>query len=158
MIRVDSITTRPLLPADEEFSYQVYASTRAEEMQLVDWSPEQKEAFLRMQFNAQTTYYRASYPHAEYLVIQQGETPIGRLIVDRSQDPLLLMDIALLPEYRSAGIGSAIIRDLQSENRRISLHVLKSNPALNLYRRLGFVFRSEDAIYMEMEWMPEVKA
>ena len=50
------------------------------------------------------------------------------------------------------------IKALQAENRKISLHVLESNPALNLYRRLGFLFKNEDALYFELEWIPEVKA
>jgi hypothetical protein len=29
---IDSITTRPLFPAHEDFSYQVYATTRTDEM------------------------------------------------------------------------------------------------------------------------------
>jgi len=155
MIRSHSITTLPLTTTDEEFSYQVYASTRAEEMKLVDWSPEQKEAFLRMQFHAQTTHYRAYYPHAEYLIIQRGETPIGRLIVDRSQDPLLLMDIALLPHFRGEGIGSKLLRELQKEGKKIILHVSKDNPAMHLYSRLGFVTVAEDSIYLGMEWNPQ---
>lgn len=158
MIRIDSITTRPLLPADEEFSYQVYASTRAEEMALIDWSSEQKAAFLQMQFRVQSQHYQAAYPQAAYQVIEWEDIRVGRLTLHRAEQTTTLVDIALLPEFRKRGIGSAIIHDLQSENRRINLHVLKSNPALNLYQRLGFVFKSEDALYMEMEWMPEVKA
>jgi ribosomal protein S18 acetylase RimI-like enzyme len=154
--QIDAITFRPLLPQDDNFNCKVYVSTRAEEMNLVDWSPEQKEAFLQMQFHAQTTHYRAYYPHAEYQVIQQGATPIGRLIVDRSQDPLLLMDIALLPEYRNAGIGAALILGLMEEAAgrgwSVRLHVDAFNPAMRLYERLGFVKVMEQGIYQEMIW------
>lgn len=158
MLQTDAIATRPMLPTDEAFAYQVYASTRQGEMKLVAWSPEQKEAFLQMQFNAQMTHYRAYYPHAEYQIIQHGETPIGRLIVDRSQDPLLLMDIALLPEYRSKGIGNILIRGLMQEARErdwsVRLHVESFNPARQLYERLGFVKVAEQGIYQEMIWRP----
>ncbi len=95
---------------DDAFLFQVYASTRADEMALVNWTAEQKTAFLQMQFNAQRQHYRTYYPAATYQVIAREDVPIGRLIVNRSPDEILLMDIALLPEQRNAGIGTALIR------------------------------------------------
>jgi len=80
------ITLRPVATGDEDFLYQVYASTRIDEMALVDWSAEQKAAFLHMQFQAQTAHYRAYYPNAQYLIIQRDDTtPLGRLIVGRDR-------------------------------------------------------------------------
>jgi ribosomal protein S18 acetylase RimI-like enzyme len=149
---------RPLIAGDELFSYQVYASTRAEEMAFLDWPAAQKEAFLQMQFRAQSQHYRLVYPLATYQVIEWDGVPVGRLILNRADQSTTLVDIALLPEFRNRGLGAALISALQSENRKINLHVLKSNPALNLYLRMGFIFKSEDALYFEMEWMLEVKA
>ena len=159
MSQIDSITTRPLLPADEAFSCQVYASTRTDEMKLVDWSSEQKEAFLQMQFDAQTKHYRIHYPEAEYQIIQREEIPIGRLIVERSSKSLLIMDIALLPEYRNTGTGTAILRDLMEEARGVGVPVVLRveffNPVIQLYTRLGFVkTREVNSVYQEMIWTP----
>jgi ribosomal protein S18 acetylase RimI-like enzyme len=155
---MSDVTLRPATPEDGTFYFRVYASTRADEMALVDWTDEQKEAFLQMQFRAQRQHYQAVYPQATYQMIELDGIPLGRLILDQTNRTTTLVDIALLPEFRNRGLGAALISALQSENRKISLHVLKSNPALNLYRRLGFVFKSEDALYFEMEWTPEVKA
>ncbi len=136
--------------------FQVYASTRAEELALVDWTLEQKLAFLQMQFNAQRQHYRVYYPAATYHLIRRDDVPIGRMIVHRSQDEILLMDIALLPESRNAGIGTALIRELQDEaartRRALRLHVETFNPARRLYDRLGFHPLVESGIYVEMEW------
>lgn len=160
MIPLNSIRIRPLLPTDEAFSCQVYASTRAEEMQLVDWSPEQKEAFLRMQFDAQTKHYRIHYPKAEYQIIQRCGVPIGRLIVDRSEKSILLIDIALLPEHRGTGLGTLILKDLMQAaslaDVPLVLRVEFFNPAIHLYTRLGFVkTREVNSVYQEMVWTPE---
>ena len=147
---------RTVTADDAEFLCSVYASTRSDEMALVDWTDEQKEAFVRMQFNAQRQHYATYYPSAEYYIIQRDGLPVGRLIVDRSKDPLLLMDIALLPEYRNAGIGTTLIKDLMAEaagkNWSVSLHVEIFNPAMKLYDRLGFVRIAEQGIYHEMSW------
>ena len=44
------ITFRLIEDKDMEFLYQVYASTREEELAQVNWDAAQKEEFLRMQF------------------------------------------------------------------------------------------------------------
>ena len=150
------VTLRPARPIDQSFLQAVYASTRVEEMTLVDWPSEQKTAFLQMQFNAQAEHYRAYYPSATYQIILRDDLPMGRLIVNRSPHEILLMDIALLPEYRNTGIGTGLIRELQDESMRsgraLHLHVEIFNPALRLYQRLGFRSIGESGIYLEMEW------
>ena len=144
---------------DEDFVLRLYASTRMDEMALVNWSAAQKESFLQMQFQAQTVHYRAYYPHAEHQIIQRDDTtPLGRLIVDRSSDSMLIVDIALLPEYRGAGIGTTIIQQLMAEAARTNLLIILRveffNPAIKLYSRLGFVKTREIDIYHEMVWQP----
>jgi GNAT superfamily N-acetyltransferase len=152
------ISLRPARPNEEAFLFQVYASTRAIEMTWVDWTPEQKEAFLQMQSTAQLKHYRLNYPQAEYQIIEENGVAIGRLIVDRSKNPILLMDIALLPEYQGKGIGTTLIQNLMGEAARknwpLCLHVETFNPAMRLYRRLGFVESGEMGIYHEMTWLP----
>lgn len=153
------VSLRSAAAEDEEFLYRVYASTRADEMALTDWTEAQKEAFLRMQSNAQRQSYLAQYPQAEYSVIAKDGAPIGRLIVDRTGRDLLLMDIALLPEYRNAGIGTRLIEELLDEADRtarpVRLHVETFNPAMNLYKRLGFIETGELSFYHEMTRQPQ---
>ncbi len=150
------VSLRPALAADKPFMQAVYASTRADEMALVPWTAELKAAFLDMQFQAQAVSYSNDYPRAEYYVIERAGRPAGRMIVNRSPHEILLMDIALLPEHHNAGIGTALIRDLQHEAmqgaRALRLHVETFNPALRLYERLGFRSIAESGIYLEMEW------
>lgn len=149
----------PAQPSDAPFLLAVYASTRAEELAQVDWTPEQKQAFVAMQYNAQTSHYARVYPDAEYSIIQCGAAPAGRLIVQRGRTALLLMDIALLPQFQRAGVGTAVIRDLMDEARRaavpVVLHVENFNMARRLYERLGFSVCAEEGFYLEMEWKPE---
>lgn len=155
------LALRPAEAADEEFLQSVYASTRADEMALVDWTGEQKAAFVQMQFRAQRQYYLSQYPHAEYYIVETDGNRIGRMIVDRSLDPILLMDIALLPEHRGRGAGTALIHELLDEadraGRTIQLHVESFNPAMRLYTRLGFVRTGESGFYLEMTRQPRAE-
>lgn len=150
----EQIILRKNIPQDDSFLFQVYASTRAEEMAWVPWSTEQKNSFLRMQFNIQRQQYQFTYPHAINQIVQINGIPAGRLIVNRSTDETILIDIALLPEFRNQGLGASLIRSLQAEDKKITLHVIRSNPAVNLYQRLGFIFVGEESLYAKMEWSP----
>ena len=149
-----TVSLRPVLSGDAEFLFSLYASTRREEMNLVDWTIAQKEAFLRMQFHAQSQQYQFTYSDALNQIIEFNGVRAGRFIVDRSANEIVLVDIALLPEFRHQGLGTWLLRCLQVEGKKIILHVIKSNPAANLYQRLGFVFVGEEALYSTMEWSP----
>ena len=150
------IAFRPITPEDSEFLYSVYANTRTEELAAVDWSDAQKEEFLRSQFNAQHRAYQETYKGGDFLVILRDGEPVGRLYVARWQQEIRIVDIALLPEYRNAGIGSAILRDILEEGartgKRVSIHVEMFNPALRLYQRLGFRRLHDHGVYHFMEW------
>jgi GNAT superfamily N-acetyltransferase len=148
------ITLRNIQPVDEEFLFTVYASTRVDEMSLVAWGDSQKETFLRMQFHAQHQQYQFTYPNAINQIIEFNGIPIGRLMVDRSANETILVDIALLPDFRNLGLGTSLLRSLQEEGKKTTLHVIRSNPVVNLYQRIGFIFVGEEAFYSKMEWSP----
>jgi ribosomal protein S18 acetylase RimI-like enzyme len=153
------ITLRPVTPEDMDFLYEVYASTRQEEMALVaDWSEAQKTAFLQMQFNAQSTDYSKNYPEAQFQIILRDGAPIGRLYVDWRTKEIHILDISLLPEYRNQGIGSGLLKEILNEGvqagRRVTIHVEMFNPALRLYARLGFHRIADQGVYYLMEWSP----
>lgn len=146
---------RPMVEDDRPFLLQVYASTRSDELALTAWSEPQKADFIAFQFHAQHTHYAHHYHDAEFLVIEREGRAAGRLYLHRGQD-LRIVDISLLPEARGQGIGSALLRALMDEARAsaipVSIHVERSNPALRLYRRLGFLPVSEHGIYLLMRW------
>jgi ribosomal protein S18 acetylase RimI-like enzyme len=148
---------RPAALADTPFLRSLYRSTREVEMAAVPWTEMQKTAFCDMQFNLQTAGYAQTFPAAEHLMIctPHGE-PAGRLIKARLADALQLVDIALLPAWRGRGWGGWLIGALQQEaaglQMPVQLTVEKFNPALTLYRRLGFVVIGEDDLRFRMRW------
>jgi ribosomal protein S18 acetylase RimI-like enzyme len=146
---------RPAGPDDQEFLFRLYASTRQDEFAGVGLAPAQLEALLRMQWSAQRRWYETAYAEAESQIVLYGDTPIGRAIVLHGATATTLVDISLIPEYRGRGIGSLLLRDLieqcSRKNVSLCLQVLKTNPAVHLYLRLGFTQTSEDGMYFQME-------
>jgi ribosomal protein S18 acetylase RimI-like enzyme len=153
-----TISLRPFRPDDQEFLYQLYASARLHEIAGFGWPAAQQEMFLRMQFNAQYRSYEAAYEHAEHQIVEQDGKPVGRIMVLWQKDFALLVDIALLAEHRGRAIGGELLRDLIQQCARkrmpLRLQVLKTNPALRLYQRLGFATTGEDQMYIQMERQP----
>ncbi len=156
------ITLRPEAPQDKEFLYALYASTREEELAAVPWAEAQKAAFLRMQFAAQSHHYHASFTECDFLVVLADGIPIGRLYLDRREQVLHIVDIALLPPWRGKGIGSALLSSILAEADRVgkavSLHVESFNRAARLYERLGFVLGKQEGVYHFMERPPRTIA
>jgi GNAT superfamily N-acetyltransferase len=152
------IHLRPIRPEDEPFLQRVYASSREEELKQVDWDEQQKDKFLRMQFEAQHSHYTEHFPAADFQLILKGDEPVGRLYVDRRSDEIRLIDIALLPEFQREGTGSGLLETLLGEARQTGLplriHVEKFNPALRLYEQLGFRQIEDKGVYFFMEWTP----
>ncbi|MCA9972189.1 MAG: GNAT family N-acetyltransferase [Anaerolineales bacterium] len=153
-----NVTLQPITPDDAPFLYQVYASTRSAEMARVPWSNAEKEAFLRFQFQAQHAFYTENFCDATFNLILLDGKRIGRLYTERRPDEIRIIDIALLPAYRGRGIGRALLEDVLRQGETavlpVRIHVEKNNPALRLYRRLGFSDIADKDVYLLLEWTP----
>ena len=144
--------------ADIPFLIQLYGSTREQELAPVPWSAEQKQAFLVSQFQAQRHHYRTFFSGCAFDVLELRGAPMGRLYLEARASQLRIVDIALLPQWRGQGLGTAILEALmaaaQAGGRGVGIMVEKFNPALRLYRRLAFTAVADHEVYLEMEWSP----
>jgi len=141
---------------DDGFAAALYSSTR-DDLRQMPADPAVIEQLITMQQRMQSHGYRQAYPQAMYLVLQHGDTPIGRLVLDRLDQVLHLVDIAILPAAQGQGAGSAVLRGLQAQagaqQCRIHLAVNKSNTAARaLYQRLGFRLCGENDVQEQLEW------
>jgi ribosomal protein S18 acetylase RimI-like enzyme len=158
MIGDEQISLRPVGESDDGFILSLYASTREQEMALVPWSPEQKDAFVRMQYAAQKRHYQAECPRAAHDIIYVDEIPVGRLYLDRRTDALHILDITLLPRHRGQGAGELVLRRVLEEARGagkpVTIYVESFNPSIRLFERLGFQRDHEQGIQWLMKWQP----
>lgn len=150
---------RPATLEDYGELVAVYASTRAEELAQVPWPDELKQAFCRMQYDAQKADYDQRYPDPQYdLILLEGRTA-GRIWIGRDEELIHMLDISLLPWAQGQGIGTALvlrlIEEARASGRRLRHMVFVMNEgARRLYERLGFVVFEEVGPYLHMEWRP----
>lgn len=146
---------RAVTPADRDFTFEVYASTRADEVAATGWEPAAQQAFLAQQFAAQDAAWRARLPGAAYDLVLVDDEPVGRLYVERRADAIHVVDISLLPQWRGRGVGSRLLGGLAAEaderGLALSVYVERHNPAIRLYERLGLVPIAADAVYLLMQ-------
>ncbi len=107
-------------------------------------------------------------PLSVWLVAREGETLAGYIGAQAVLDEADMMNLAVAPQYRQCGIGTALVRALvdtlrERGVRTLTLEVRASNEtAIRVYAALGFaqVGRrrnyyekpKEDALILRKEW------
>jgi GNAT superfamily N-acetyltransferase len=150
------VALRAVTADDEAFLLNIYSIVRADELAQVPWTDAQREAFIKMQFDAQQDHYRAHNPDATHDLILLDAQPIGRLYVARRAKEIRILDITILPEHRDRGIGTSLIKGLMEEagiaGKPLTIYVESFNPSHKLFDRLGFSMMEEDGILHLLEW------
>jgi len=159
LLRERRICLRGAHAGDIPFLRRLYASLRADELAPLPWPQAAKQSFLDGQFTLQHRHYVNYYRDADFLMIDQDGTSIGRYYVQRSAHDFLIIDVSLERHARGQGIASALIGQTQQQAREcgtgVQLHVQYGNAgARRLYERLGFVAVADEGAYQRMRWSP----
>lgn len=142
------LRTRPAEAADAAFARDLYlATSRTHLASAGSWD----EGWTRARF-------RIVYKRSESWILCMGPEAVGWLQVGETSRQVVLHQIHLLPAYRDRGFGSRLVQELQAQaeaaRKPIVLAVLRPNPAVEFYRRLGFVITGEDDRVFRMRWTP----
>jgi len=151
------IALRPEQPEDADFLYALFRSHTLPGLAPVPVDDAMKESLVRMQFVSRTATYRAQYPDADFAILERDGMPIGCLAVHESAGAACIVDVALTPESRGAGIGSALLTSLVARLGDrcpiVRCMVLSTNEAsLRMCRRAGFVRVGDVPPHVELEW------
>ncbi|HEX4263151.1 MAG TPA: GNAT family N-acetyltransferase [Verrucomicrobiae bacterium] len=154
------VSLRSEHPTDEAFLLAVYAGTREEELALTGWDDTTRRQFIEMQFKAMRQGYAAAFPNAEFSVVLLDSHSVGRVVVNRSDKEIRIVDMALLPEHRGKGIGTDLMQVWRAESeqsrRPLRLRVVKGTRPVNWYKRLGFVSIDEEGVHDHLEFGGEI--
>ena len=73
-------------------------------------------------------------------IITHNGVDVGFYNYELTENSYEIGNICITPEYRNKGIGTALLRDVISQNadKEICLQYFKQNPVGKLYERLGF--------------------
>ena len=150
------LTFRPITDDDNWFLSRVYAWSRMDELASSSLNDLQKAGLLLLQHRAQHAHFLKHYPEADMLVVMGGGYEIGRLYLARWPARHGIIDLTLLPEFRRHGAGGVILRDLTEEaaaaGKDLTVLLDKFDPAMRLYRRLGFVTEQDKGTHDLMRW------
>ena len=89
-------------------------------------------------------------------IIVVDDRDVGQLSVEDSADELYIAGVYLLPAWQNQGLGTTVIENVLStaaaREKGVHLQVLRVNPALRLYERLGFTIFEETDTHFKMRW------
>src|SRR5262249_31319082 len=104
---------------------------------------------LKLDVAAHTAGFRQRWDVTQVRIVTLDGTDIGWLQSFVKDDALLLGQLFVDKSFRRQGIGTELVKGLIEEaasaNRAVTLGVVKINPALRLYERLGFRTTHDDA-------------
>lgn len=147
---------RPAQTEDEPFQEQLFRSTRKHLTQIL-LDKQVVDTLIQQQFQLQQAYYRKQWPNANTLVVYFSNKPVGKIILDKSETHLHVIDIVIEEAMRGQGLGTSLLRALQviaaKQSFSITLSVDRENlAAKKLYLALGFGVVSQSDTHEFMVW------
>ncbi|QKG84886.1 GNAT family N-acetyltransferase [Kroppenstedtia pulmonis] len=139
---------RPSVPDDLHFVFQLNKQNMRHYVEKIrGWDDEAEWQDMKSKFQP---------GHDRIIVV--GKEDSGVLAVDTTDKEIFLRHIELLPRYHNIGIGTMLIQQLLNRSKKtgrsVRLTVLKDNPAVRLYQRLGFVITKKMPLKYEMTAKP----
>ena len=88
-------------------------------------------------------------------ILSLSSRTVGMIKVLRATESWTIEQLQIEPEFQRRGLGASVVRELQRDAKAsgvvLLLSVLSVNPALSLYRRLGFKVLHESNGMVEMQ-------
>ncbi|MES0881762.1 GNAT family N-acetyltransferase [Roseibium sp. SCP14] len=137
---------RTAVPSDYSFCRKLYIETIFPLLEALDRLDRQR---------AEAAFKRYFKCNEVSLVIIDDDV-VGWIQVSEEAAQINLDQVYLLSSHRNRGLGTLLIRDVMkkaaSKGKPLHLSMIKGNPAITLYQRLGFAFCGEDEIKFHMQW------
>jgi ribosomal protein S18 acetylase RimI-like enzyme len=134
-------------PDDEPFLIELRECTMTEHLERMGEPTDAESHRLRM---------RSNFDIAQ-IICCDGRR-IGLLKVVRAGSVWRIQQIQVLPAWQGRGIGAGVIRAVLAQAHQagvaVTLSVLRGNPALRLYERLGFRVTTETPIELKLTCHP----
>jgi ribosomal protein S18 acetylase RimI-like enzyme len=131
------ITLRPAVAQDFEYCEHLYFTGMKRIIEELD-----------LDLAAQAAGFSAQWALTQVRIISFGGVDVGWLQSEMREDGLFVAQLFVDGPFQRRGIGTEVMNQLIGEaaalHKSVSLAVVKINPAVRLYRRLGFRTTHED--------------
>jgi ribosomal protein S18 acetylase RimI-like enzyme len=131
------ITLRPAIAQDFEYCKRLYFAGMKKIIEE-----------LGLDLDAQEAGFSAQWVPTQVRIISFGGSDAGWLQSDMRDDRLFVAQLFVDGSFQGRGVGTEVMKRLIGEaaafKQSVSLAVVKINPAVRLYRRLGFRTTRED--------------
>jgi GNAT superfamily N-acetyltransferase len=88
------------------------------------------------------TRFTRAFASRPWWVVEVDRQPVGALSVALDDDPAVLHAVALMPPWQGRGLGTRLVHDVllqaRARQRSVVVELPAGDPALALFRRLGF--------------------
>ncbi len=138
---------RPARPEDMAWAYTLFrAGMKPYIEQTWGWD----EVFQRHSF-------MENIPYSVFTIITLAERDAGGYCLRHHKRSHLELELLVIDaDLRNAGLGTRVMQDLMQEARQrelpLQLNVLRVNPAVKFYERLGFTILQSDSERYRLSW------
>ncbi|NEQ48066.1 MAG: GNAT family N-acetyltransferase [Leptolyngbya sp. SIOISBB] len=142
-------TYLPVVKADRDHLFELHRVSLGPYVdQLFGWEEELQRHLFDQKFTVD---------HCYWIVVDQLR--VGAVSYQIHPERFYLEKIEIYPEFQRQGYGSRVITDILSEadakSLAVELQVFKINPAIALYKRLGFSQMGETDIHLQLRRSPQ---
>jgi len=101
-----------------------------------------------LEMAARVAGFRERWDAQQVRIVRRDGADIGWLQTATTADALFVAQLFVEPALRRQGVGTEVMRRIIGEAARagqaVTLGIMKTNPAIRLYERLGFTITHED--------------
>lgn len=152
------VSLLPVESTHKDFLLKLFKECRPDLALINSINEKKTDDIIYQQFTIEQEQLIKMYPNAEYnIVIFNGEL-IGRLYIHYGDTIDRILEIGLLDEYRSLGIGkelvTKVIQNALKKNKSVRLQVAWFNQrAYKFYEEIGFNIIENQGVFFEMEYI-----
>lgn len=138
---------------DQDFLFQVFIECRPD----LQWicNTDVQQMVIRQQYEIEHTQTNLIYPDAIHNIIMLNDIRVGRLIINKKEKTVRIIEIGLIESYRNKGIGSTLIDRIKKEALEKGEHILLqvawfNHSAYQFYKKHEFVVKENLEYAYEM--------
>jgi len=106
----------------------------------------------------QSNLFNSDLHPTKFEIVSIEGVNVGVFLVIEKVDHLWLEMLLICPDKQNKGIGKLLINKLIESSKilklSLRLSVIKANPVLSFYEKLGFSIYDEDEEFYKLEWEP----